>query len=67
MSILQEHIAMMKKEELLSHQSQLTTFFLEALDFRSQHSEVSWTPPHIPELSSTCVKAKEEPGCNSCA
>nr|XP_020013060.1 HEAT repeat-containing protein 1 isoform X3 [Castor canadensis] len=39
MSILQEHIAMMKKEELLSHQSQLTTFFLEALDFRSQHSE----------------------------
>ncbi|XP_028625749.1 HEAT repeat-containing protein 1 [Grammomys surdaster] len=39
MSILQEHIGVMKKEELLSHQSQLTTFFLEALDFRAQHSE----------------------------
>lgn len=44
MSILQEHIGVMKKEELLSHQSQLTTFFLEALDFRAQHSEVSWSP-----------------------
>ncbi|XP_036042781.1 HEAT repeat-containing protein 1 [Onychomys torridus] len=39
MSILQEHIGVMKKEELLSHQSELTTFFLEALDFRAQHSE----------------------------
>ncbi|XP_034365745.1 HEAT repeat-containing protein 1 [Arvicanthis niloticus] len=39
MSILQEHIGVMKKEELLSHQSQMTTFFLEALDFRAQHSE----------------------------
>ncbi|XP_012864684.1 PREDICTED: HEAT repeat-containing protein 1 [Dipodomys ordii] len=39
MSILQEHIGVMKKEELLSHQSQLTNFFLEALDFRAQHSE----------------------------
>uniref|UniRef100_A0A8C5LBN1 HEAT repeat-containing protein 1 n=2 Tax=Jaculus jaculus TaxID=51337 RepID=A0A8C5LBN1_JACJA len=39
MSILQEHIGVMKKDELLSHQSQLTTFFLEALDFRVQHSE----------------------------
>lgn len=39
MSILQEHIGVMKKEDLLSHQSQLTTFFLEALDFRAQHSE----------------------------
>ncbi|XP_077024538.1 HEAT repeat-containing protein 1 [Tamandua tetradactyla] len=39
MSILQEHIGMMRKEELTSHQSQLTTFFLEALDFRAQHSE----------------------------
>ncbi|KAM4828879.1 HEAT repeat-containing protein 1 [Thomomys bottae] len=39
MSILQEHVGVMKKEELLSHQSQLTTFFLEALDFRAQHSE----------------------------
>ncbi|XP_045716982.1 HEAT repeat-containing protein 1 isoform X1 [Phyllostomus hastatus] len=39
MSILQEHIGVMKKEELASHQSQLTTFFLEALDFRAQHPE----------------------------
>uniref|UniRef100_A0A2I3T227 HEAT repeat-containing protein 1 n=1 Tax=Pan troglodytes TaxID=9598 RepID=A0A2I3T227_PANTR len=39
MSILQEHIGVMKKEELTSHQSQLTAFFLEALDFRAQHSE----------------------------
>nr|XP_008527120.1 PREDICTED: HEAT repeat-containing protein 1 [Equus przewalskii] len=39
MSILQEHIGVMKKEELASHQSQLTVFFLEALDFRAQHSE----------------------------
>ncbi|KAF3823874.1 hypothetical protein GH733_006878 [Mirounga leonina] len=39
MSILQEHIGVMKKEELTSHQSQLTIFFLEALDFRAQHSE----------------------------
>ncbi|KAH0507192.1 HEAT repeat-containing protein 1 [Microtus ochrogaster] len=41
MSILQEHITVMKKEELLSHQSQLTTFFLDALDFRAQHSEAN--------------------------
>ncbi|XP_008057279.1 HEAT repeat-containing protein 1 [Carlito syrichta] len=39
MSILQEHIGVLKKEELASHQSQLTTFFLEALDFRAQHSK----------------------------
>ncbi|XP_047680600.1 HEAT repeat-containing protein 1 isoform X2 [Prionailurus viverrinus] len=39
MSILQEHIGVMKKEELTSHQAPLTVFFLEALDFRAQHSE----------------------------
>ncbi|XP_016055352.1 PREDICTED: HEAT repeat-containing protein 1 [Miniopterus natalensis] len=39
MSILQAHIGVMKKEELTSHQSQLTAFFLEALDFRAQHPE----------------------------
>ncbi|XP_062938968.1 HEAT repeat-containing protein 1 isoform X2 [Cynocephalus volans] len=38
MSILQEHIGVMKKEELASHQAQLTAFFLKALDFRAQHS-----------------------------
>lgn len=41
MSILQEHIGVMKKDELTSHQAQLTAFFLEALDFRAQHPEVS--------------------------
>ncbi|XP_044532879.1 HEAT repeat-containing protein 1 [Gracilinanus agilis] len=39
MSILQEHIAVMEKEDLNSHQSQLTSFFLEALNFRAEHSE----------------------------
>ncbi|XP_036611135.1 HEAT repeat-containing protein 1 isoform X1 [Trichosurus vulpecula] len=39
MSILQEHIAVIEKEDLNSHQSQLTAFFLEALNFRAQHSE----------------------------
>ncbi|XP_012586409.1 PREDICTED: HEAT repeat-containing protein 1 [Condylura cristata] len=39
MSILRDHIGTMKKEELTSHQSQLTVFFLEALDFRAQHPE----------------------------
>ncbi|KAM9212388.1 HEAT repeat-containing protein 1 [Dugong dugon] len=39
MSILQEHIGVMKKDMLTNHQSQLTKFFLEALDFRAQHSE----------------------------
>uniref|UniRef100_A0A4X2KD30 HEAT repeat-containing protein 1 n=1 Tax=Vombatus ursinus TaxID=29139 RepID=A0A4X2KD30_VOMUR len=39
MSILQEHIAVMEKEDLNSHQSQLTAFFLEALNFRAEHSE----------------------------
>jgi len=48
MSILQEHIGVMKKEELTSHQSQLTIFFLEALDFRAQHSEVSLFP--LPQI-----------------
>ena len=46
MSILREHIGVMRKEEVASHQPQLTTFFLEALDFRAQHSEVGvFLPP----------------------
>lgn len=44
MSILQEHIGAMRKQELSSHQPQLTTFFLEALDFRARHPEVSCFP-----------------------
>lgn len=39
MSILQEHVGAMRKQELVSHQSQLTAFFLEALDFRARHPE----------------------------
>ncbi|XP_004620418.2 HEAT repeat-containing protein 1 [Sorex araneus] len=48
MSILQEHIGVMKKDELTSHQSQLTSFFLEALDFRAQHAE-----HHLEEIGKT--------------
>ncbi|OCT77815.1 HEAT repeat-containing protein 1 isoform X1 [Xenopus laevis] len=39
MDILKEHIAIMEKQELSSHQSELTAFFLKALDFRTEHSE----------------------------
>ncbi|XP_004712243.1 HEAT repeat-containing protein 1 [Echinops telfairi] len=48
MSILKEHIGVMKKDVLTAHQSQLTTFFLEALDFRAQHSE-----NHLEEIGKT--------------
>ncbi|XP_067844821.1 HEAT repeat-containing protein 1 isoform X2 [Heptranchias perlo] len=37
--ILKEHISHMEKEQLNSHQSELTLFFLKALDFRTDHSE----------------------------
>ncbi|XP_068615018.1 HEAT repeat-containing protein 1, partial [Brachionichthys hirsutus] len=37
MSILKEHIGHMDKEQLSVHQSELTSFFLVALDFRSEH------------------------------
>ncbi|KAM4770910.1 HEAT repeat-containing protein 1 [Rhinophrynus dorsalis] len=39
MDILKEHISLMEKQELSSHQSELTTFFLKALDYRAEHSE----------------------------
>ncbi|XP_038616880.1 HEAT repeat-containing protein 1 [Tachyglossus aculeatus] len=39
MGTLQEHIAVMEKIQLHSHQSQLTAFFLKALDFRAEHPE----------------------------
>lgn len=42
MDILKEHIGHMESEQLNSHQSELTAFFLKALDFRSEHSEVSF-------------------------
>uniref|UniRef100_A0A673BB61 HEAT repeat-containing protein 1 n=1 Tax=Sphaeramia orbicularis TaxID=375764 RepID=A0A673BB61_9TELE len=37
MSILKEHISHMDKDQLSVHQSELTAFFLTALDFRSEH------------------------------
>uniref|UniRef100_A0AAY4AU42 HEAT repeat-containing protein 1 n=1 Tax=Denticeps clupeoides TaxID=299321 RepID=A0AAY4AU42_9TELE len=40
MGILKEHIAHMEKDLLNSHQTELTTFFLCALDFRAQHGQV---------------------------
>ncbi|KAM3592420.1 uncharacterized protein V6R79_018312 [Siganus canaliculatus] len=39
MSLLKEHISHMEKEVLSVHQSELTSFFLTALDFRSQHCQ----------------------------
>uniref|UniRef100_A0A3B3DK49 HEAT repeat-containing protein 1 n=1 Tax=Oryzias melastigma TaxID=30732 RepID=A0A3B3DK49_ORYME len=38
MSIMKEHISQMQMEQLSFHQSELTTFFLTALDFRAKHS-----------------------------
>lgn len=40
MNILKEHIVGMEKEHLISHQSELTAFFMKALDFRTEHAEV---------------------------
>lgn len=39
MSILKEHIDHMDKEQLSVHQSELSSFFLTALDFRSKHNQ----------------------------
>ncbi|KAM7381034.1 hypothetical protein PAMA_012054 [Pampus argenteus] len=39
MSILKGHIAHMEKDQLNIHQSELTTFFLTALDFRVEHCQ----------------------------
>ncbi|XP_074846218.1 HEAT repeat-containing protein 1 isoform X2 [Carettochelys insculpta] len=52
MDILKEHIAVMERDQLISHQSELTAFFLKALDFRTEHSqddleEVGRTETHI--------------------
>lgn len=42
MVILREHIAHMETEELNAQQTELTTFFLNALDFRAEHCQVSF-------------------------
>ncbi|XP_019382662.1 PREDICTED: HEAT repeat-containing protein 1 isoform X1 [Gavialis gangeticus] len=52
MDILKEHIVVMEKDQLTSHQSELTTFFIKALDFRTEHSQdnledVGRTETHI--------------------
>ncbi|XP_041818040.1 HEAT repeat-containing protein 1 isoform X2 [Chelmon rostratus] len=39
MSILKEHISHMEKDQLNFHQSELTSFFLTALDFRAEHCQ----------------------------
>ncbi|XP_010150075.1 PREDICTED: HEAT repeat-containing protein 1 [Eurypyga helias] len=39
MNILKEHIVGMEKEHLVSHQSELTAFFMKALDFRTEHAQ----------------------------
>ncbi|KFQ63827.1 HEAT repeat-containing protein 1 [Pelecanus crispus] len=39
MNILKEHIVGMEKEHLISHQSELTAFFMKALDFRTEHAQ----------------------------
>ncbi|XP_054899068.1 HEAT repeat-containing protein 1 isoform X2 [Poeciliopsis prolifica] len=39
MSILQEHIGHMEREQLSTNQSELTTFFLTSLNFRAEHCQ----------------------------
>ncbi|XP_062428148.1 HEAT repeat-containing protein 1 isoform X3 [Rhea pennata] len=39
MNVLKEHIMVMEKEHLISHQSDLTAFFVKALDFRTEHAQ----------------------------
>ncbi|XP_061782683.1 HEAT repeat-containing protein 1 isoform X2 [Nerophis lumbriciformis] len=39
MSILKEHISHMERDQLNFHQSELTAFFLAALDFRADHCQ----------------------------
>ncbi|XP_066467559.1 HEAT repeat-containing protein 1 [Tiliqua scincoides] len=39
MDILKEHIITLEKEQLTAHQSELTVFFMKALDFRTEHSQ----------------------------
>ncbi|XP_071996832.1 HEAT repeat-containing protein 1 isoform X2 [Engystomops pustulosus] len=41
MDVLHQHITTMEKQQLLSHQSELTAFFLKALNYRAEHTEHS--------------------------
>lgn len=47
MNILKEHIGHMEKDQLNSHQSELTSFFLSALDFRTKHCQVKLRSPLV--------------------
>lgn len=40
MDILKAHITTLERDQLSAHQSELTAFFMNALDFRAEHSEV---------------------------
>jgi len=42
MNVLKEHIIVMEKEHLISHQVELTAFFMKALDYRTEHAQVAW-------------------------
>ncbi|KFR09678.1 HEAT repeat-containing protein 1, partial [Opisthocomus hoazin] len=65
MNILKEHIVGMEKENLISHQSELTAFFMKALDFRTEHAqddleEVGKTEAYIIDcLTSMVMKLSE--------
>ncbi|KAK1794354.1 hypothetical protein P4O66_011241, partial [Electrophorus voltai] len=39
LNILKEHIGYMEKDQLASHQSELSSFFLSALDYRAKHCQ----------------------------
>ncbi|XP_040554197.1 HEAT repeat-containing protein 1 [Gallus gallus] len=39
MNVLKEHIIVMEKEHLISHQVELTAFFMKALDYRTEHAQ----------------------------
>uniref|UniRef100_A0A8C3PX82 HEAT repeat-containing protein 1 n=1 Tax=Chrysolophus pictus TaxID=9089 RepID=A0A8C3PX82_CHRPC len=39
MNVLKEHIIVMEKEHLISHQAELTAFFMKALDYRTDHAQ----------------------------
>ncbi|XP_077201538.1 HEAT repeat-containing protein 1 [Paroedura picta] len=39
MDILKEHIVVLEKDQLTAYQSELTAFFMKALDFRAEHSQ----------------------------
>ncbi|XP_029449670.1 HEAT repeat-containing protein 1 [Rhinatrema bivittatum] len=65
MDVLKEHIGSMEKQLLASHQSELTTFFLKALNFRADHpqddlEEVGITEGHIIDCLITMVMKLSE-------